>query len=136
MKIATVSLLMALACSCHKTAENPTVGRSGDTMERREEVRAIISSYFHAGIDFVRGPLTVREVQKELIQDAERASSPGRRIIPGGPEWEELKAKLKRGDELYFYKTDPQSWQHLRGREGYVAIREKEVIDDFLTLMN
>ncbi|MCX5643232.1 MAG: hypothetical protein NTZ17_00885 [Phycisphaerae bacterium] len=105
-------------------------------MERREEVRAIISSYLHAGIDVVRGPLTVKEVQKELTQDAERASSRGLRIIPGGPEWKELKAKLERGDQLYFYKTDRQSWGELRGREGYVAIRGNEVIDDFLTLMN
>jgi hypothetical protein len=105
-------------------------------MGRPEELRAIIRSYLHAGIDVVRGPLTVKEVQNELTEDAKRASTGGRRVIPGGPEWEELKAKLKRGDQLYFYKTDRQSWQELRGREGYVAIRGNEVIDDFLTRMN
>jgi len=105
-------------------------------MERQEELHAIISSYLHAGIDVVRGPLTVKDAQKELTQDAERASSRGLRIVPGGPEWEALKAKLKRGDKLYFYKTDRQSWRELRGREGYVAIRGNEVIGDFLTIMN
>jgi hypothetical protein len=44
--------------------------------------------------------------------------------------------RLKRGDELYFYRTDPQSWSELRGQQGYVAIRGNEVIDTLVTLVN
>jgi hypothetical protein len=106
-------------------------------MERQEEVRKLVSSYLHnTGIDIVRGPLPVREVQKELVEDAKRASSGGDRVIPGGPEWKHLTAKLKQGDELYFYKTDLKSWAYLRGRGGYVAIRGNEVIGSLLTFMN
>ncbi len=137
MKITAICLLVVLTCSCHEAVDNPKPELSEATAERREEVRKIISRYLHhVGIDVVRGPFTVKEVQKELVEDARAASRGGDRVIAGGPEWRQLKAKLKRGDELYFYETDRESWAYLRGRAGYVAIRGNEVIGDFLTVMN
>jgi hypothetical protein len=136
MKITIVSLVAVLACSCHKVVDNPTPRRSEYTMERREDVRKIITSYVHSGIDVLRGPLTVDEVQRELTERARKTPAGGGRVIPGGPEWKYLKAQLKQGDELYFYKTDRKSWAEQRGAEGYVAIREREIIGGLLTGMN
>jgi hypothetical protein len=137
MKLTRVCLLAILACSCRKVADNPVPRPSGALVERQEEVRKIISSYLHyTGIDIVRGPLTVREVHRELSETARSQSSWGSWVIPGGLEWKQLKAKLKQGDELWFYKTDLQSWGELRGRAGYVAIRGNEVIGSLLTFMN
>lgn len=123
MKTAVVTLMMVLTCSCQN--DNPTLRGS---MERRDEVRKIAGSYLHSGVDIVRGPLTVREVQKELTKAGDRPE--------GVPGWKELKAKLRQGDELYFYKTDSESWRELRGRMGYLAIRQNEIIGIALTLMN
>ncbi len=129
MKIARVCLLAVLACSCRKTADNPAPGPPAATMERQEEVRKLVSSYLqNTGIDIVRGPLTVREVRKELAEVGRKLQE-----VAG---WDELKGKLQRSDELYFYKTDLESWAYLRGREGYVAIRGNEVIGSLLTSMN
>ncbi len=130
MKIAVVCLMVVLTRSCHEVVDNPTRAYSSTTPERREEVRKIISSYLdNTGIDVVRGPLTVKEVQKELAEDGSRLEE-----VPG---WrEELKSKLKRGDELYYYKTDRESWRELRGEKGYVAIRGNEVIGSLVTLIN
>jgi len=126
MKIAMVTLVMVLTCSCQK--DNPALRGSEETMERREEVRKIAASYFHSGVDIIRGPLTVREVQKELIKAGKR---PGE--VAG---WTELKAELRQGDELYFCETDTASWSELRGRTGYLAIRQNEIIGVALTSMN
>ncbi len=136
MKRTTVGLVLALVCSCREAIDNPTPGRFENTTERQEAIREIIGNYLHRGIGIVRGPLTVAQVQEELAEDAGRQSGAGERVIPGGPEWKQLKAKLKRGDELYFCRTDPESWSELRGREGYIGIRGNEVIGFFLTLMN
>lgn len=39
-------------------------------------------------------------------------------------------------DEIWLYSSPPESWQMLCGRSGYALVREGEVIDTFLTLMN
>lgn len=128
MKIVTTCLFAVLLCSCQQAVDNRTSERPEVTKERREEVRRIIAGDFHFDIDIVRGPLTVREVQKELAEAGRRPAE-----VPG---WREIKAKFRRGDEIYFYKTDRQSWAELRGREGYVAIRGIKIVDFALTRMN
>ncbi len=129
MKFTSVCLLAILACSCREAGNSPTPGQPEATMERREEVRKVISNYLHhANVDIVRGPLTVGDVRKELAEVGRKLGE-----VPG---WTELKPKLQQGDELYFYKTDLRSWAELRGREGYVAIRGNEVIGSLLTFMN
>lgn len=128
MKVAIVGLTMVLACSCQKVGDNLTPKRPEDTMERQEEVRRVISNFFHSDVDVIRGPLTIRQVRTELAKAGRKAEE-----VPG---WKELKAKLKRGDDIYFYGTDTQSWKELRGQQGYVAIRNNDVIGSLLTRMN
>jgi hypothetical protein len=127
MKVTIVGLTMVLACSCQKVSDN-TPGRPEDTMERREEVRTVISNFFHSSIDIIRGPLTIREIRTELAEAGRKAEE-----VAG---WRELKAKLRRGDDIYFYRTDAQSWKELRGQQGYVAIRNNDVIGSLLTRVN
>jgi hypothetical protein len=128
MKATIVGLTMVLACSCQRVSDNSTPGRYEDTMERREEVRTVISNFFHSNIDTIRGPLTIREVQTELAKAGRKAEE-----VAG---WRELKAKVKRGDGIYFYRTDAQSWKELRGQQGYVAVRNRDVIGSLLTRVN
>jgi hypothetical protein len=37
--------------------------------------------------------------------------------------------KYKDGDEIYFWRSNKQSWRDQRGREGYVLIRKNKLID-------
>jgi hypothetical protein len=140
MRIMAVCLMVVLTCSCHEVVDNSTPADGGSTPERREEARKIISNFFHRDADILRGPLSAKKVDRELDErgeaiDREEAQLKGRpydgkrHVFFGGPDWDRLKAKLQRGDELYFYKSDLQSWADLHGWEGYVAIRGSVVID-------
>jgi hypothetical protein len=43
---------------------------------------------------------------------------------------------MRPGDDLWEYCISPESWQHLAGRAGYAVVREGEVVDGILTMMN
>ena len=51
-------------------------------------------------------------------------------------EWEALKAKMIDGDEIWGFCSPSDSWQHLAGRAGYALVRDGEVIDCVVTMMN
>jgi hypothetical protein len=51
-------------------------------------------------------------------------------------DWRALVAAMRPGDELWEYCSSPESWQHLAGRAGYAVVREGEVVDGILTIMN
>ncbi len=102
-------------------------------MTRQEEVRSIVSNHLDEGIDVIRGPLTVEEVEKELVVECTEGVV---HEMYGGPIWYKLKAELKDGDELYFYRSDRESWAQLRGSEGYVAIRGNKVVGSFFIGIN
>jgi len=110
------------------------------SMVRRAEVHKIMNEYWKPiGGDFrVKGPLATAQVEKALFGtplDSEEArqtyESTGR-----GEAWGRTKAKWKDGDEFYFFTSDKRSWSELRGRQGYVLIRKKQVVDVMLTRMN
>lgn len=137
MKITSACLMAVLVCSCQRVIDDPTLGRPEEPIspERREEVRKIISCSYHAGLDILRGPLSIKEVRKELAEEAKRAPRENGRVTYD-PMVNELKAILKQGDELYFFRSDHRSWGELRGREGYVAIRGDKVTGSLVTEMN
>ena len=51
-------------------------------------------------------------------------------------EWQMLKAKMLPGDEIWYFSSDPESWRHLAGREGYALVRDGDVIGAIVTGMN
>ncbi len=51
-------------------------------------------------------------------------------------KWQEFKAQLQSGDELWLYRSPDESWMHLWGRAGICIVRKKKVIADFLVVMN
>jgi hypothetical protein len=67
---------------------------------------------------------------------AERATSDGRPLEEVAAGWIALKAKMLPGDEIWYFASDPESWQHLAGREGYALVRDGDVIDALVTAMN
>jgi hypothetical protein len=124
MKITVLCFMAVLACSCRQATDDSTSGRSKDPTEQREEVRKAITSYFDVGFDVIRGPLTIREVGKELAGTDHRL------------QWNDFKAKLIPGDELYFCRSDHQNWAEQLGWEGYVAIRGSTVTDVLPIVIN
>ena len=51
-------------------------------------------------------------------------------------QWVTLKSKMIPGDELWEFRSPPDSWAHLCGRAGVSLVRDGQVIDSIVTLMN
>ena len=51
-------------------------------------------------------------------------------------KWVQWKAQIREGDELYYFSSSAEAWRNLAGREGYALIREGQVVDTMVTLMN
>jgi hypothetical protein len=48
-------------------------------------------------------------------------------------EWKALLAQMIEGDELWLFRSSPESWATLRGREGIALVRKGEVIERVVT---
>tara|TARA_Y100000588_G_C13420879_1_gene571530 strand:- start:224 stop:415 length:192 start_codon:yes stop_codon:yes gene_type:complete len=48
-------------------------------------------------------------------------------------EWGEEMAK---GAETWFYRSPAEFWEGMCGREGIALVKDGEVLDDLLTVMN
>ncbi len=51
-------------------------------------------------------------------------------------DWERLKAEMQPGDRLVRFASPAESWKHLAGRAGIALVRDGNVIDAFVTMMN
>ena len=51
-------------------------------------------------------------------------------------KWEELKAAMRPGDELWTFASPAQSWQDLAGRAGVALVRDGTPITVITTSMN
>ena len=50
--------------------------------------------------------------------------------------WEELKAQIEPGDELWEFCSSRESWEGMCGREGIQLVRAGEVIAQLITSLN
>lgn len=50
--------------------------------------------------------------------------------------WEEFKAAMLPGDEIWTFSSPQDSWQHLAGRTGIALVRKGIPIRTIVTLMN
>jgi hypothetical protein len=72
------------------------------------------------------------------IKDDRAASSPDA-AKPFGFQhraWEELKAQMLPGDEIWTFSSPPDYWQHFAGRAGIALVRKGVPIRTIVTLMN
>lgn len=51
-------------------------------------------------------------------------------------EWTRLKGSMRPGDELRFYTSEDRDWEALAGEEGYVAVRNGEIVAQIITSRN
>jgi hypothetical protein len=75
--------------------------------------------------------------QKLTITEIEAAhTGDGKPFGRLNPEWEQMKAHMIDGDELWSFKSPPDTWRHLAGRAGIALVRDGEIIRNLVTLMN
>ena len=51
-------------------------------------------------------------------------------------QWELFKSKMLPEDELWEFRSPPESWDFLAGRAGYVILRGDKAVATMLTEMN
>jgi len=93
----------------------------------------------------IRGPLSIDQFEKELIELYEEASTIRKKVYnlnekfensEIGTDFARFKSQYKKGDEIYFFKSDKRSWIDLCGEEGYVLIRKNKFVDRLVTAIN
>ncbi len=98
-----------------------------------------------AGRVLVLVQLPLETFKKMSVADAEQremvtVNMEGREAtLPFGftnERWEELKRRYEKGDCLFHYRTSPETWKALYGSEGYLLIRDGEVIYSIHTEIN
>lgn len=82
--------------------------------------------------------------KKVTVQEAEASHTPkpdkdNPNPVPFGhinDRWKELLAEMQPDDELWEFRSPPETWQHLAGRAGFAVIRKGEVVAVLTTMMN
>ena len=82
----------------------------------------------------VEGPKTIATVEREELANIAKCSHCHQ--TPFGyqyPEWEQFKRLIRPGDCLMFFRSNPYSWAHAFGSEGYVLVREGRIVEILAT---
>lgn len=74
--------------------------------------------------------------QRTTVAEVEAGFKPQQLSASWLEDWKALVATMQPGDELWSYCSPPDSWHQLAGRAGYAVVRQGEVIDVILTMMN
>ena len=81
-------------------------------------------------------PITIAEAEAaHLVQVDELGPDP----VPFGfmnTKWKAMLAEMQPGDGLFTYRTSPESWNALAGREGIFLVRDGKVIRSLVTMMS
>jgi hypothetical protein len=84
--------------------------------------------------------ITLEEAERRHpgIQDERVARHPelGRPFGGLNTEWEQLKAQIKPGNQLWTFVSPPDSWRNLAGRAGVALVRDGGVVAVVTTIMN
>ncbi|MEA1892612.1 MAG: hypothetical protein U9N33_07880 [Campylobacterota bacterium] len=79
---------------------------------------------------------TVEKLEKRYtLKDARLGDEP---VVFGflNKQWTNMKEKIQKDDELYYFRSDANSWGNLAGREGVALVRDGEIIDEVIVRMN
>ena len=87
----------------------------------------------------VRGPLTIAQVEQEVLAETSKFARVDILPEPFGFEaarWRQVKDQYTTGDEFYFFTSDECSWSNLCGVRGYILARECDIVDSIVTRIN
>jgi hypothetical protein len=51
-------------------------------------------------------------------------------------DWFQFRKTIRKGDELWFFRSDVESWRKGSGKEGYAIVRDDEIIKSFYIVGN
>lgn len=86
--------------------------------------------------EWLHRKITVEECEREhLVEDERLGPAP----VPFGfqyQKWLNVKRQIKKGDELWEFSSPPETWADLCGRAGICIVRDGDIIDSIVTMMN
>ncbi len=47
--------------------------------------------------------------------------------------WQDFKKTIRKGDELWLFRSEPITWNQNNGKEGYCIVRNNEIVKYFLS---
>jgi len=86
--------------------------------------------------EWLQKMVTAAEVEAaHMVHDERLGPDP----VPFGfknERWRALLAQMEVGDELWEFRSPVESWEHLAGRAGIAVVRQGEIINFIVTMMN
>ncbi len=86
--------------------------------------------------EWLKSKTTVEECERKYLVEDERL---GPVPVPFGfqhREWVNFKRQIQEVDELWEFSNPPEMWENLCGRAGICIVRDGEIIDSIITVMN
>ena len=86
-------------------------------------------------LDWLNSKITVAEAESRFMEQDDRISSDP---VPFGffnHLWNELKAEMIEGDELWLFSSSRESWTNNCGKGGICIVRDKEIFKPLVTIM-
>ena len=77
--------------------------------------------------DWLDKEITIAEVEATYFR-------PGVSRLDG--RWQELKGRMRPGDQVWTFASPADSWRHLAGRAGIALVRAGVAIEAIITMMN
>lgn len=68
------------------------------------------------------------------VDDDEDAAKKLDEFLQLSSNWRLFKKRIKKNDELWFFRSDVDSWRRNDGKEGYAIKRNDEIISAFFTI--
>ncbi|MCU0713740.1 MAG: hypothetical protein MUC43_16900 [Pirellula sp.] len=94
-------------------------------------------AYYDLLFSWLQGePMSVQDIERQYgtnrIENRQQLESFG----IGSKQWQIIKAQIEPGDELYRFRSPPDSWAKMAGRAGIALVRNGKVIDILVTALN
>jgi len=81
-------------------------------------------------LDWLTKSTTIEEVENDHLDD---------NGVPFGhshKKWLELKGKMREGDEIWYFNSPDSTWANLCGRAGLCIVRNGQIVDSLVLMMN
>ena len=86
---------------------------------------------------WLRGPpLSVEDAESEHMVSDARLGPVAVAFGFQNERWLKIKSQLQEGDTLRRFRSPPDTWANLAGQQGIALLRNGEVVDTIVTLMN
>ncbi len=101
--------------------------------EKPEKELFVAEEKFVSEPSFLKENITIEEAEEKNMIDVD-----GQSVSFGylHNQWENLCKEMKKGDQLYNFRTPDESWNNLAGREGIALVREGKIVAEIITIMS